>query len=69
MTGPAVHRFNGGVQRRQIEPLDETPYQTHPVIVGQQPIQVDRSPGYLIALGKSQSGKSSASALRRRLIG
>jgi hypothetical protein len=39
------------------------------MIVGQQPIQADRSPGDLIALGKSQPGKSFASALRRRLLG
>ena len=69
MTGPAVHRLDGGVQHRQIEPLDETPHQTHPVIVGQQPIQADRSPDDLIALSKSQPGKSYARALRYQLLG
>jgi len=68
MAGASVHRLDSGVQRRQIEPLDETPHQAHPVIVGQQPIQADRSPGYLIALGQSKPGKSAAHRLRRRLL-
>jgi hypothetical protein len=67
-TRSAVHRLDGRVQRRQIEPLDETPYQTRPVILRQQPIQADRSPGHLIALGNAKTGQPSARPLRRRLL-
>lgn len=68
MAGPAVHRLDGGVKCGQVEPLNEIPHQTHPVIVRQQPIQA-RAPRYWIALGKSQPRQPAARTLRRRLVG
>src|ERR1700687_666284 len=64
-----VHCLDGRKQRRQIEPLDETPHQTPPVIVRQKPVQADRAPSRLHALGKSQPRQTPTHALRRRLLG
>jgi len=69
VTRSPVHCLDGRKQRRQIEPLDETPHQTHPVIVRQKPVQADRAPSRLHALGKSQPRQTPTHALRRRLLG
>jgi hypothetical protein len=56
------------MQRRQVETLDETPHQTRAVIVRQKPIQADRTPFDLVALGKSQAGTSATRRRRRSLV-
>ena len=43
--------------------------QTHPVIVRQKPVQADRAPSRLHALGKSQPRQTPTHALRHRLLG
>jgi hypothetical protein len=69
MAGSAVHRLDGGVKRRQIEPSNEIPHQAHPVIVRQKTIQTERAPSDLIAFGKSQTWQTAARRLRRCLLG
>ena len=63
VTRSPVHYLDGRKQRRHIEPLDETPHQTHPVIVRQKPIQADRAPSCLHALSKSQPRQPPTHAL------
>jgi len=54
VAGPALHRLDGGVQRREIEPLDEGPDQTHAVLRGHEVVEAQRPQLDLRALGPTQ---------------
>src|SRR5215210_8707221 len=62
MTWSPGHRLDRPQQRRQVQPLDEGPDQTHSVILRQQPVQADRSPFHLVALGTAKTGQPARSA-------
>ena len=69
MTGMPLHRLDAHQQWCQIEPFDETPDQTYPMIVRHQLVQAERTPFDLAALGTAQPRRAATGALRRYLIG
>ena len=69
MAGMPLHRLDRRQQRRQVEPLDKPPDQTHPMVLLHQLVEAERAPFDLAALGITQPRCAAAQPFRRFLIG
>jgi hypothetical protein len=68
MAGVSVDRFDDRLQRRHIEPFDEAPDQTNPVILRHQFVEAECPPFGLSALSATQSRQPAAQPCWRSVI-
>jgi hypothetical protein len=69
MARPTRHRLDLRIQRRQIQPLHETPHQAHPVIGRNQFVQADRPQLHLPPFRHAKPRPPAARKRRQRLLG